>query len=901
MPIKNFGAKFEREKNLKLFSENLKFSASNFNRSTRIDFSMNCRRLRGWIQDGMKGSFFQLGYTVASYPLVTIALSIVCASVLSIGLTKFYLETEGRKLWVPQDTLALDHSAWVEQTFPVGIRPEQLIVHGVSDIATKEYVLQFITLAQQVYSIKTEWESQLYAYEDVCAYATSRNTSHCAMLSVLDVFYDDSKPSKRFLDNVQDTVSTLSDVQVKSRLSRDSFYTWNNVNLTKTDLMAENAGQIQAFRMMFFLKDEPAAVEWEKQWAENLYHASIKLDLQWDMNTIRAVDDAVEESIDADMPKFIIGYVFLAIYVCTTMGELNRVQSRILVSLMSFVSVGLALVSTVGICSAFGMFFGPVHQMLPLLLLGIGIDDAFVILTALDRLDTDLPVKQRIACSLSQSGTAITVTSLTNACVFFIGSFTGPPALSTFALWAGIGILFDAMYQSTFLVAWIALDAKRQRELRCDLFICVKASEKPDTNIFGLKPGVLARFFHFNFGPLILNGKVIVMTMLLTIGVMGYCVYGITLLRQDFRFEYLYLKGTYAYDFTRVEQKYFAAATVPLFVYTGALDYADQETQMKMNDLFGTEGYLAADPYVIPRTMNCWYQEFRLFANMTAGNETIPSGEYYVVLSEFLNAPVGSSFRQDLILNDNQTRILASRTSISLSKLVNEAMYSLRAAVDRADLDHAFAFTDRFIFFEQEGRNKSQAVQSMIMALATVFLVSLFLIGNLFTAIVTFLGVGFSVVDILGIMYFWDIQISSTSNIALTLAVGLTIDFSAHIGLAFMEATGKSRYERVLSAMANLGPPLLHGGISTLLAVSVLSMAVGYAFIIFFRMFILIIGFGMFHGMIVVPQILSLVGPKGYNPSIDTPVNRDELESDTKSLPYVSPVLSENLTARFCD
>ena len=117
-------------------------------------------------------------------------------------------------------------------------------------------------------------------------------------------------------------------------------------------------------------------------------------------------------------------------------------------------------------------------------------------------------------------------------------------------------------------------------------------------------------------------------------------------------------------------------------------------------------------------------------------------------------------------------------------------------------------------------------------------------------------------------MHFWDINLNSISAINLALAVGLTVDFSAHIGLAFMESVG-TRQERAINALGNLGPPLVHGGFSTFLAISVLAFAKSYVFRIFFKMFLLIIGLGMWHGLTLVPQLLSLVGPSGYFTSGD--------------------------------
>merc|ERR1719343_862044 len=109
------------------------------------------------------------------------------------------------------------------------------------------------------------------------------------------------------------------------------------------------------------------------------------------------------------------------IYVLLFIGEFHAVKSRVGLGFTGLLSVGLAIASTFGISSAFGLFYGPVHQVLPLLLLGVGIDDAFVLVTSLDAVDERIPVRERIARALSHGGTAIMVTSITNSAAFFIG------------------------------------------------------------------------------------------------------------------------------------------------------------------------------------------------------------------------------------------------------------------------------------------------------------------------------------------------------------------------------------------------------------------------------------------------------------------------------------------------
>lgn len=58
-----------------------------------------------------------------------------------------------------------------------------------------------------------------------------------------------------------------------------------------------------------------------------------------------------------------------------------------------------------------------------------------------------------------------------------------------------------------------------------------------------------------------------------------------------------------------------------------------------------------------------------------------------------------------------------------------------------------------------------------------------------------------------------------------------------------------------------MGSSVVHGGISTFLAVLVLSMAKSYIFVVFFKLWFGIVVFGMSNGFILLPIILSFVGP----------------------------------------
>ena len=61
-----------------------------------------------------------------------------------------------------------------------------------------------------------------------------------------------------------------------------------------------------------------------------------------------------------------------------------------------------------------------------------------------------------------------------------------------------------------------------------------------------------------------------------------------------------------------------------------------------------------------------------------------------------------------------------------------------------------------------------------------------------------------------------------------------------------------------------MGSSVFHGGFSTFLCIVVLSQAKVYSIVVFFKSWIIIVGLGLLNGLVLLPVILSLVGPLQY-------------------------------------
>lgn len=91
--------------------------------------------------------------------------------------------------------------------------------------------------------------------------------------------------------------------------------------------------------------------------------------------------------------------------------------------------VGGAFIIAVGICSMIGVPYGPVHTSLPFMLMGLGVDDIFVMMASWDQVHSEeanhlRPLTERIALMLSHAGSSIFITSLTDVVAFVIGAST---------------------------------------------------------------------------------------------------------------------------------------------------------------------------------------------------------------------------------------------------------------------------------------------------------------------------------------------------------------------------------------------------------------------------------------------------------------------------------------------
>jgi hypothetical protein len=135
------------------------------------------------------------------------------------------------------------------------------------------------------------------------------------------------------------------------------------------------------------------------------------------------------------------------------------------------------------------------------------------------------------------------------------------------------------------------------------------------------------------------------------------------------------------------------------------------------------------------------------------------------------------------------------------------------------------------------------------------------LIVAVWTSLIVVAVVSMMTTEVYGFISYAGVKISAIPAISILMSIGVGVNIAAHMALAFVNAHG-TRRERAITALDIFFAPTIDGGITTLLGVVLLS-ASSFAFVVkyFFVVWCIIVGLGVFNGVLVLPVLLTIIGP----------------------------------------
>lgn len=192
-----------------------------------------------------------------------------------------------------------------------------------------------------------------------------------------------------------------------------------------------------------------------------------------------------------------------------------------------------------------------------------------------------------------------------------------------------------------------------------------------------------------------------------------------------------------------------------------------------------------------------------------------------------------------------------------------EAIESVRAICSNYSLQGLASYPNGypFLFWEQYVSLRHWLLLSISVVLACTFLVCALFLLNPWTAGVIVLVLSLMTVELFGFMGLMGIKLSAVPVVILIASVGIGVEFTVHVALAFLTAIG-DRHKRAVLALEHMFAPVLDGAFSTLLGVLMLAGS-EFDFIVryFFAVLAILTVLGVLNGLVLLPVLLSYFGP----------------------------------------
>uniref|UniRef100_A0AC35UI19 SSD domain-containing protein n=1 Tax=Rhabditophanes sp. KR3021 TaxID=114890 RepID=A0AC35UI19_9BILA len=620
----------------------------------------------------------------------------------------------------------------------------------------------------------------------------------------------------------------------------------------------------------------------------------------------RSIQDEIVRESKADAYTVLCSYVFMFIYVSITLGQFRfsgdnllslLIHSKFLLGFAGVLIVALSITSSIGVYAFYGIPASMIIlEVQPFLVLAVGVDNIFLFVQTYQRLTPEQltePLEVRIAKISKEIIPSMILSSLSEVFCFSFGALSKMPAVKVFSLYAALALFFDFFLQITCFLSLFVIDLKREISGIPEIFCCIKIESEPPK-----AEGFLHKFFTKYYSKFLLKKFTRGLVIIVFLGWLGTSLAFVDRIKLGLDRKMAVPKDSYVFTHFENMDRFLSVGPPVYFVIKSNVDFSRPDMQNKIctgpgcqkDSLTNQISYAAA-----------WPQ------NSYIANPGPRSDLFYEYIHDFLEdnptekcALGGHAAYSSAVKTTKSGRISASyfmshHTVLKTSDDFIDAMATARKIADNitkmmnTDLDahgtvEVFPYSVFYVFYENYEEIVLNAILQLISCVFGIFIVSTILMGlDPWSAMIMVVTITCIIMNLIGLMYFWNIDFNAISVVNLVMSVGISVEFCAHIIRAFSKSTKRTRLERAQESISIVGPSVFTGITMTKFGgICILAFAHSQIFqVYYFRMFFGIVIIGAAHGLIFLPVLLSFIGP---------PVNLRRLGRDENQLCYNSDI-----------
>ncbi|RAW40672.1 hypothetical protein PC110_g3127 [Phytophthora cactorum] len=688
----------------------------------------------------------------------------------------------------------------------------------------------------------------------------------------------------------------------------------------------------------------------------------------------RSVADSLVVQTNQNAFIVVVSYLVMFFYVSASLGKFSdSVRSRFGLGLTGILIVLLSLGAAMGVsCAILQMEVTMITlEVVPFLVLAIGVDNMFILTNEFDRLaalrglatldtrrntrdraeDELLMLKQVMGETMVNVGPSIVVAAVAESLAFLMTWFASALVLDARRVRARRYDLFPWVKQKLTLTP--PMKGKRRVESKDHYQYDLLVDESAPGQEVLARPssaGIIQRFVEKTYIPFLLRRSTKVLVLVTALSVLTLSAFGSSELPLGLEQELAVPTDFYLHEYFKKQTALGEAGPPAYVVLDSNVDYTDAQLQRDVNvlldELSGLRQYIDLPVYSWLHTFNQWRQ-MRFFlqdkidqglcdcpaqpmdpfpyelanAGIKEGEDVFMAPEYgygavltanvtpnalfYPLVKKFTGISIdstccqhfglcGAQYEGDIIFSepkasdDSSMSIIGSRMRFQLNALRNQSMfvnsnYYLHDVTSQWSTGRAataFPYALVFVFEEQYTYIQGVALQSVLLALAVVFgAVFVLMNGSLRLTTVVTLCVLSMASSQLGFLFVWNIlagpgaetSINAVSVVNLLACIGLGVEFCVHMAHQFSFSRrhhlGTTGNDHTRYALTSVGASVFSGiTLTKFCGIGVLAFAPSMLFrVYFFRMYFGIVVLGCFHGLVLLPVLLSLIGqPQKY-------------------------------------